>query len=69
MTKFYKSDEANAFDLWRTKAGKRAVLVVYFEAWKGRDPVWLALEDGKTITHDPKQLPKGAFDAMWRATR
>jgi hypothetical protein len=69
MTGFYKGDEANAFDLWRTKSGKRTILVVYFEAWKGRQPIWLGLEDGRTVTHDTKQLPKGAFDAMWRATR
>jgi hypothetical protein len=67
LTRFYKDDEANAFDLWWAKKKKGgSVLVVYFEARRKHGPIWLAM-DGDGVTHDEKRLPHGAFLAMRKA--
>lgn len=66
---FYKNDEAHAFDLWYTRNGKSTIMVLYFEARRGRDPVWLAMFRNGEIAHDPNQLPRGALRAMQRAPR
>ncbi|HEY3816028.1 MAG TPA: hypothetical protein VGL81_02600 [Polyangiaceae bacterium] len=66
---FYKKDEANAFDLWSTRSGKNAIVILYFEARGKKDPIWLALTGNGTVTHDVRQLPRGAFDAMYRLTQ
>jgi hypothetical protein len=66
---YYKDDEAQAFDLWYTRKGKTATMVVYFEARRKLDPIWLAMSQTGATMHDPKQLPKGAFGAMWKATQ
>ncbi len=66
---FYKNDEAQAFDLWYTRKGKSATMVVYFEARTKHEPIWLAMSQTGATTHDPKQLPRGAFAAMWKATQ
>ncbi len=66
---FYKNDEAEAFDLWYTRKAKSAMMVVYFESFRKQQPIWLAMSQTGVVTHDQKQLPKGAFAAMWRATQ
>jgi hypothetical protein len=65
---FYRADEAHAFDLWYTKSGKTAVMVVYFEARPGHDPIWLAMYGTGAIARDTKYLPPNAFKAMMKAT-
>ena len=69
LTGFYRPDEASAFDLWYTKKGKGAILVIYFEARRNHRPIWVAMDQTKTVTHDASKLPKGAFAAMERATQ
>ena len=67
---FFKEDEGLAFDLWYTRAkGKAGLMVLYFEARGRKDPLWLAMTSSGALVRDPKQLPKGAFAAMWRATQ
>lgn len=66
---FYRPDEAQAFDLWYTKSGKTDVLVVYFEARPGHDPIWAAMYGTGAIAHDVKHLPPNALKAMWKATQ
>ena len=66
---FYKNDEAHAFDLWSTRRGKGALLILYFEARGKKDPIWLAMDGHGNAIHDAKQLPQGAFNAMWRLTQ
>jgi len=67
LTAFYKKDETQAFDLWLSRSKKRTVLVIYFEARRGRAPIFLAMDrKGREVT-DPKQLPKGALVAMKHA--
>jgi hypothetical protein len=66
---FYKNDEAHAFDLWYVRKGKSSVMVSYFEARGKKDPIWLAMTGAGAVTHDAKQLPKNAFNAMWRLTQ
>ncbi len=78
-TGFYKNDEAHAFDLWLTrsapgtgaadKSASSSLLVLYFEARGKNDPIWLGMTAGGAVMHDPKLLPKGAFNAMWRLTQ
>ena len=69
LSPFYKSDEAAAFDLWFTRKGKSALMVVYFEARQKNAPIWLAMDQSGAFVHDIGKLPRGAFDAMWRATQ
>jgi hypothetical protein len=69
LSSFYKSDAANAFDIWHTKSGKSALMVVYFEAHRGHQPIWLVMNRSGLVIHEPKPLPRGAFLAMWRATQ
>lgn len=68
---FYKSDEAEAFDLWYTQAkvgGKREkTLVLFLAATRGKEAMWLSIDTSEKVTNDPKRLPQGAFKAMWRA--
>jgi hypothetical protein len=66
---FYKNDEAHAFDLWYTRRGKKALLVLYFEARGKNEPIWEAMDAYGNAVHDAKQLPPGAFNAMWRMTQ
>jgi hypothetical protein len=66
---FYKNDEASAFDLWYTRNAKTWLVVLYFEARGKNDPIWLAMSSAGAVTHDAKQLPKGAFNAMYRLTQ
>jgi hypothetical protein len=68
-TGFYKNDEAHAFDLWYVRSRKTSVMVVYFEARGKKDPIWLAMMGTGAVTHDAKQLPKNAFNAMWKLTQ
>jgi len=69
LASFYKADEANAFDLWSTRSAKSAIVILYFEARGKNDPIWLALSGTGVVTHDVRQLPRGAFDAMYRLTQ
>jgi len=69
LVPFYKNDEANAFDLWYTHSAKTGLVVLYFEARGKNDPIWLAMTSAGAVTHDAKQLPKGAFNAMYRLTQ
>jgi hypothetical protein len=69
LTTFYKNDEAQAFDLWYKRQGKSATMVVYFEARRRHEPIWLAMSQGGGATHDVKALPSGAFHAMMAATQ
>lgn len=69
MTGFYRVDEAYSFDLWYTRRGKSAILVVYFEARRGKPPIWLAMDGSHAVTHDIRKLPHGALAAMERATQ
>jgi hypothetical protein len=69
LTAFYRNDEAHAFDLWYVHKGKSALLVLYFEARRGKPPIWLAMNEKGAYVHDDRALPRGAFNAMWRATQ
>ncbi|MFI5306010.1 MAG: hypothetical protein ACHQ53_01580 [Polyangiales bacterium] len=66
---FYKNDEAHAFDLWYTKRSRHGILVLYFEARRGNQPIWLAMSERGHVTQDVAKLPQGAFLAMRHAAR
>ena len=63
LEKFYKHDEAFAFDLWASPRSHPRVLILYSQSRRHRPPIWVALKDGGEI-RKPDQLPKGAFLAM-----
>lgn len=67
LADFYKTDEAFSFDMWLSRTKKQQILVVYFEARRGRPPIFLALDRAGHEIHDPKALPKGALVAMKQA--
>jgi hypothetical protein len=69
LMSFYKSDEAQAFDLWYSNQGAHPILVLYFEAHRGPAPIGLALDQNGATSTDESQLPPGAFKAMRRAAR
>jgi hypothetical protein len=69
MVGFYKNDEAHAFDLWLVRKGSSSMMVLYFEARGKNEPIWLAMTQTGQVTHEAKQLPKGAYNAMWRLTQ
>jgi hypothetical protein len=63
LEKFYKHDEAFAFDLWASPRNHPRVLVLYTQTRRHRAPIWVALKDG-TEVRKPDLLPQGAFVAM-----
>jgi hypothetical protein len=67
LEKFYKADEAQAFDGWvsHAKKGNPGVLVLYVESrGKKKPPIFIALDRSGKEVRDPKKLPKGALDGM-----
>jgi hypothetical protein len=69
LGRFYKLDEANAFDLWYSNEHEKKILVLYFESHRGRAPIWIAIDELGAIVEDETQLPHNAFKAMRRAAR
>lgn len=68
LEKFYKHDEAYAFNLWASPRRHPKVLVLYFEARRKQRPIWVAIRGDGTELRSPSQLPKGAFKAMRAAS-
>ncbi|MFO0679477.1 MAG: hypothetical protein U0169_23325 [Polyangiaceae bacterium] len=64
LGRFYKNDETYAVDLWYARKGPGSVLVIYFEARRGRGPIWLAMDRAGNPIRDASKLPRGAFLAM-----
>ena len=63
LEKFYKHDEAFAFDLWASPRNHPRVLVLYAQSKRKQPSIWVALKDGAEA-RKPADLPKGAFQAM-----
>ncbi len=63
LEKFYKHDEAFAFDLWASPRNHPRVLVLYAQSRRKQPSIWVALKDGGEL-RKPADLPKGAFQAM-----
>ena len=63
LEKFYKHDEAFAFDLWASPRSRPRVLICYAQSRRKTPPIWVALKDGGEV-RKPEALPKGAFLAM-----
>jgi hypothetical protein len=68
LEKFYKHDEAFAFDLWATPKHSPKMLVLYFEARRRRAPIWLGLTQSGDEVREANDLPRGAFASMLHAT-
>ena len=64
---FYKHDEAFAFDLWGTPRRKPKIVVVYFEARKGKPPIWVAVKSDGVELDALGELPAGATREMRKA--
>jgi hypothetical protein len=69
LGRFYRPDEAFAFDLWLSLTKRHKLLVVYFEARRGKPPIFLALDRRGRETSEPDEMPEGALAAMKQATR
>lgn len=69
LSRFYKPDESSAFDLWYSNERAKKILVLYFESYRGRAPVWIAIDELGAIVEDEKDLPPNAFRAMRQAAR
>ncbi|HEX3849782.1 MAG TPA: hypothetical protein VHW01_02380, partial [Polyangiaceae bacterium] len=63
LEKFYKHDEAFAFDLWASPRSRPRVLIFYAQSRRKTPPIWVALKDGGEV-RKPDALPRGAFLAM-----
>jgi len=66
LQKFYKPDEAFAFDLWASPKSRPRMIVLYSEARSGRPPIWVALKDGAEV-RGKNALPPNALAAMREA--
>ncbi len=67
LSKFFKSDEAAAFDLWGAPRRHPRILVLYFEARPRKPPIWVAIGgDGRELKK-LADLPRGATIAMRKA--
>ena len=64
LESYFKPDEASAFSLWASPRSRPKVLVVYFEARRGRRPIWVAIRKDGTELRSASQLPRGAFNVM-----
>lgn len=67
LTAYYRNDEAYAFDLWLSKTPKHEILVVYFEARRGRAPIYQAMDRAGRVLASKRGLPKRALQAMKQA--
>jgi len=67
LSKFYKSDECYAFDIWANAKKNPSVLVIYFEYSVRRRALWLAIDQRGRQIVDRAQLPRGLFKAMHAA--
>lgn len=63
LRRFYKPDEAVAFDLWASPKSRPRTIVLYSEARPGRRPIWVGMTYGAEIRRRV-QLPPGALEAM-----
>jgi hypothetical protein len=64
---FYKHDEAHAFDLWGTPRRNPRIVVLYFEARRGKPAIWVAVRSDGSEVATLADLPNGATRAMRRA--
>jgi hypothetical protein len=67
LERYYKRDEAFAFDLWAVPRKQPHILILYFEGRRKQEPIWVALRDNVELSQ-VSQLPTNAFTAMRRAT-
>ncbi|HEX3596281.1 MAG TPA: hypothetical protein VHU80_14325 [Polyangiaceae bacterium] len=67
LEKFYKHDEAFAFDLWGTPRRKPKLVVLYFESRQGKPPIWVAVRNDGSEIDKRGDLPTGAMHAMSKA--
>jgi hypothetical protein len=65
LQKFYRSDEASAFELWTTARKERPALMIMFaEGRKRGQPVWLGMRPDGTIVDKLVDVPRNAKLAM-----
>ncbi len=64
-TKFYRGDEAGAFELWTTaRKEKPALMIVFAEGRKKGNPVWLGMRPDGTVVEKIADVPKSGRQAM-----
>jgi len=65
LERFYRPDEAAAFELWTTAKGDKApMMVLYSEGPRKGKPVFRAMRADGTVVTRAKELPKAALRMM-----
>ena len=63
LSTFYKTDEAQAFELWFTPRPK-PLLTVFFPARRAHRPIWLSLDGARQVHDDERDLSPPARRVM-----
>ncbi|HSO39467.1 MAG TPA: hypothetical protein VLT33_43365 [Labilithrix sp.] len=65
LERFYRPDEAAAFELWTTAKGDKApMLILYAEGPRRGKPVFRAMRADGTVVTRAKELPRAALKVM-----
>lgn len=68
LQSYYKSDEVLAFNVWASPRKRPRAIVLYFEGRNQLRPIWVAVDGYGDEIKSPDRLPRGAFQAMRRAS-
>jgi hypothetical protein len=70
LERFYRRDEAYAFELWGSTRDEPSLLVIFFRASRRSAPIWVAVSAGRSEVSAPSALPAAALRAMhWTSER
>jgi hypothetical protein len=69
LAKFYKEDEADAFDLAVVHSDRYGWLAILFVPNGNRGPMWLAMDRHGQVTTDAAKLPTGALDVLTKFSK
>lgn len=65
LTKFYREDEASAFELWTTaRKDKAPMMILFAEGPRRGRPVFLGMQPDGTLVEKPRDIPKAARAVM-----
>jgi hypothetical protein len=69
LEKYYKDDEAAAFDLVMTKSPKYGWLAILYVPNGSRGAMWVAMDRRETMTSDASKLPPGTLDMLMKFSK
>jgi hypothetical protein len=68
LQKFYRRDEATAFDVWARPRDYPKVLVIYVERSSSKSALWLAIDERGRQIVERSRLPRGLFASLHAAS-